>query len=287
MREITMEDENLKQAKELATDVSKKTWAITKHLSKWSWKKSKEGYAASKKWAEEATEKRRVEAEKQAERDKAEKIRQREIRQEYREDRHDSLLETLSDDFNVLEHNLKNYLQSLNSTQIKEMLEQVNITKKTYGGSSNANAATFGHNMVSNVFISKYKNMCKKGGNHFISRTVADLSDKEIGVLKFMSLLNIWNFITDKHFEDFFRCIVYNSGSSTLKVYRSASSDDNVLGAALSWRLKQYIDASNLAVNEAIATIGEAKSEVDDPEIKDIFERELKGASGWMNAGRL
>ncbi|MFC3052296.1 hypothetical protein [Kordiimonas pumila] len=288
--------ETLAKASEITLKASKVAWKGSKIASAWTYEKSKEGIAAYKRKA-----KRQAVLKRQAERIAAEEAEQRRIEQEierqrqaeedvkYRKIAHDELLKLLDDDFNVVSYDLTPYARCINDVQAEKYLANMIVERKQYGASSNSISQALGHNLVAGFDRRKQIQKMKFDTRHMIIRTIADLSEREIGILKLSSFLWALGVMADNNFQHLKMSIVYNGGNSTLKehpsssVYVSGQSDVRIQTGIQNW-LKDCVSAASIAVNEAIAEIGTIRNSIDDPKLKSIIDNELKGASGWLRA---
>ena len=252
-------------------------------IASWSLKKSKEGYELFQKHQEEQAEKKRLEEEQLAKANEESRIREEEEAKIRRQKRHKELMETLSDKFNTLEHDLAPVLKILTKDQIKNKLNDVlgeDTTAFLYKGQRD--------------HIDYSRGTCIKviqaGGYHTLSRTVVGLSDKEIGILGFLSLLNSKEIIDDDFYYYIQMIVTYNNGSSIFekkdKHLRPDMYIDEEVDAIVTAVVQKYLEAdkvnSEMGFEEAIREIGRVKKERNDPELNALIDKELKGVEGWM-----
>ena len=92
------------------------------------------------------------------------------------------------------------------------------------------------------------------------------------------------------HYADVLLCIAYNGGNCSFYAGRQSrdktSSNNTLLHFAKFWA-KSDIEKSAIALDEAIATIGQVRKKIKDPELKQIIEKEILGAQGWLRPDSL
>lgn len=253
-------------------------------FANWSVKKSKEGYEKLQKHQEEQAEKKRIEEERLAKLNEANRIREEKEAKIRRRERHEKLIETLSDKFNALEHDLAPVLKILTKDQIKDKLYDVlgeDTTAFLYKGQRN------------NIDYSRGDciKVIQAGGYHTLTRTVVGLSEKEIGILKFISLLNSIDVIDDDFYYYIQMVIIYNNGNSIFekkpKQFRPGMYISGDVDAIVTALVQKSLEADKLnsegGFEEAIREIGRVKKERNDPELNALIDKELKGVEGWMN----
>jgi len=253
----------LNKTKTTVIKILKVTFTALKRFAIW----VKAKWVAYRAWAK----KRQQEKEAEQQRLKAEELAKETAR---REARHADLIETLSDDFNALEHNLGGTYKFMTPEQISSYIFQLG-------------SEISGHNL--NIMNNKKEVMqvFKSGFPITINRTVVDMNEKEIGILRLMSFMNSLNLISDKYYDYVQLCIAYNSGKSTMQYSVSHKvtkcSDTAVMVFSQAWT-KSTLEPPQIAINESIAQIGRIRKDIDDPELKATIEKELLGARGWMKA---
>ncbi|UTW58842.1 cell envelope integrity protein TolA [Kordiimonas sp. SCSIO 12603] len=197
--------------------------------------------------------------------------------QTQRELRHKQLLETLSDDFSQLEHDMSETLKFIGSKMIGQYVMRFHGKLE-------------GHSLNLNQNEREVKAVFTEGVGLCLRRTVADISEREAGVLKLLSLMNTLDLISDKYFGFCQLCIVYNDGKTKLRRKADAPttrrSDAAIFKLVEVW-LEQESETPYTAVNEGIATLGNIRQEVNDPELRAIIEKELTGAQGWLRTNSL
>lgn len=196
---------------------------------------------------------------------------------EERQLRHDILLEMLSDDFNTLEHELSGHLKGMPHS---DFMRYVLASESTLG----IHHKTLLKNQVE-LHIA-----LQAGVPHYISRTVASMSPKEIGLLKMLSYLNSIGIIDDRYYEKVELSITYNGG--TCSFYIGRQNRDKTLGNetlrhfAMFWA-KSEVEKSAIILDQAIATIGQVRKTIKDPKLKATIEKEILGAKGWLRTDSL
>lgn len=191
--------------------------------------------------------------------------------------RHQKLIECLSDDFNQLESDLSEMLMFIGEKNLTKYMLPVFQKLGPHGLNIDQNEK-------------EVKKAFAQGIGHSVRRTVADMSEREVGILKLLSLMNTLGLVSDKYFNFTQLCIVYDNGKTILSrnadAPRTKRSDTAIFRFLEVW-LETEAASPSVAVNESIATIGNIRRDINDPEIRQIIDREIKGASGWLRADSL
>jgi hypothetical protein len=242
----------------------------------------------------EAEKSKQIELKRQRQEDK----KQQEIeakKQTVREERHKILLVTMEDDFNVLTQDLSLYLSNLEPYEIEAMIEGATVENQQYninGGAASIGSA-IGRNAVLGVKRSNAQSKIRAGGNHTITRTIADFEEKEKGILRLLSFFNLLGLITDEYYDFIQLSIIYNGGMSSFVIKANKNGEprkkptdsENIIYFAITNWLKEAIGPSRVSVNEAIATIGRVRQQVKDPKLIAIIDQELKHGDSWLRSG--
>ncbi|UTW59529.1 hypothetical protein KFE96_04280 [Kordiimonas sp. SCSIO 12603] len=221
----------------------------------------------------------RVNAEREAKKAEEEKkAQQRAIEhlRKLREHRHQMLEETLADPLNVLEVDLAPYFKGKHHFTANVVLSTLVATKDHVGEWIAVKDKKLVQCLTEDCF-------------HKVGRTVADFNDKEIGVLRLLSLLNTLEVIPDDFYASIELSIVYNNENSFLdadhsKAYDYPKNFITCIECILLYFLKKRTTKPAMAVNRAISTIGQVRHVVNDPELTSIIEKELNNAQGWLKA---
>lgn len=197
---------------------------------------------------------------------------------EERQLRHEILLDTLSDDFNTLEHELSDHLMHIpDSDFLRLVLASESALEARYYKPLL---------MERDNFSSK---LCK-GVPHYISRTVASMSPKEIGLLKMLSYLNSLGIINDRYYEKVQLSITYNGGTCSFyggRYNRDRTFGNEVLRQFAMFWAKSEVEKPAIVLDEAIATIGQVRKTIKNPELQATIEKEILGAKGWLRTASL
>ena len=171
--------------------------------------------------------------------------------QEKREERHKNLIEALSDDFNELVFDLAPFFRTEARTDPIAVI--------------------------------------REGGIHYLTRPVADMSPKEIGVLRLLSKLNVMGVFSDHYTDVMILPFAYNEGNGELCVKRKEDWPRRSIPRNIHYAIKigtesylKKIISPNQAITRIIANIGKLRKEIDDPALLDAVEEELKTAGGWI-----
>lgn len=294
-----MKNDKATSAIKSAISTSKKTWGIAKRLSLWTWEKSNRTYFFIKNFLTGRAEKKRLEIENLAlergniltvmanraaktqdgknEGNRLEHEKELIRLSEERQLRHEILLETLEDDFNTLDHSLSVVLKKISKHRF---LRLVLASESTLGEHYRA------------LLMNKDEVYIKIQDSipHYISRTVADISEKEMGLLKMISYLNLLGIIKDEYFDKVQLAIAYNQGTCSFyigkRVY-SSTNTNHIIFHFLPFWAKTEVEKSAVVINEAIATIGQVRKTIKDPKLKATIEKEILGAKGWLRVDSL
>lgn len=251
-------------------------------LTTWSIEKTKEGYVKYQKYTEEQAALKRQEEERQKKIAEEKRIREEAEAKILRNERHKELIETLSDDFNVLKHDLGVTFKFINTDSVGSIINDAFL---------NANLKNPIHEMAINSNKEDMTKIFAIDAGHIVNRTVVDFSEQEKGILKLYSLFNFLELISDEEYDKVQLSLAYNSGSSSIK--RTAVTDKHddklnfTLKQVIDHYLKTYVEKPKITVNEAIGIIGEVRKGVDDPKLLKTINKELKNAEGWLKPSDL
>ena len=189
--------------------------------------------------------------------------------------RHNLLIETLSDDLNSLEHNVGNTFKLMPPEDRNRLLSM----------GSGLDIGGHGLNILNNQ--REVQKALEKGVPFYVCRTVVDMNEKEIGALKLLSYLNSKGIVSDRYYDYSQLCIAYNRGDSMFKSFAKETitrNSDMAISVMMNAWMKQQLEPSKIAVNEMLAHIGWLRKQEGDPEWQSIIDQELRGAQGWMRS---
>lgn len=202
---------------------------------------------------------------------------------EERQERHEILLKILDDEFAEIDMDLSLIVKAFPRSARMKVVEKHGGKATPIGAGIEESAMNAGATYRRSYIDSALKSGC--GAK--VARAVSDLTEKEIGVIKILSLLNSLMLVDNQHFGSICLTIIYNGGKSLIQ--SNYSSDKPDVHAALEELIKSHIQPASAGIQRGIITIGQVRKHLAETDLALLAEidRELKGASGWMNAGGL
>lgn len=271
-------DEKNTEIKELSQVAATKAVVGTQAALAWTIQKCADGLVMYKRYAKrKAVHDRRAAQER--EKQEAEAIVQDQLQ---REERHEVLMAILDDEFASINIPVSLIIASTPRSQKKSVLDR-------YAGQATPLNAGMGQALLNSGTSFKRGELgsaIRSGGNSTVSRPLFDFSDKEIGVLKVLSLMNSLMLVDNQHFGSICLSITYSGDNS---LFESSWTEKPYIHDALQEIIKQKIGPSSKGMQRAITTIGQVRTYVAEnhPELVAIIDKELKGSAGWLRADSL
>jgi hypothetical protein len=199
-----------------------------------------------------------------------------------REARHVLFTNTLNDEFASLDMPLTDLVHNASRAAKNAVINK-------HGGSATSLAAS-ASDMLENSGTDwkrgAIQGALNVGAQVSISRPVADLSEKEIQVLKVLSLMNSLMLVADDHFASVAATIVYNGGKC---LFETNFMDKPYVHDAIEDLVKSQIPLAVIGLQRGVDTIGKARlvAAQNNPESLRLIDEELKGGSGWLDMNTL
>ena len=281
----------IRKTNNLARAAGTKAARITKSVTVWSKQEIKQGYAAYMQWAEEKA--------RHLEQTKAERVAQAKRKadaeaiaaQERRQRLHDKIHSTLGDDFNVLEYDLTGFVASRPLHERKAIITKYlgQGSRLQFGGNAMESTLNVTASVIKGGVRMKYESdlyAIMRDGHFMAMRSVSDMHEREIGLLKMLATLNVKDVVKDEEVEYALRSIAFNAGTCMLQQSCNRPSDPSsrkhtLAVAVLSDWMRQVIRPPALVAQEAIIRIGGVRKQIQDPALASLIDQELKGTAGW------
>lgn len=204
-----------------------------------------------------------------------------------------SIIETLEDDFNQLRVYLKPLLKSRPSSETNGLIEMYcgKVTGVSIGNSNRQNVA----NTIGDMGTHWKQGAVRAGlydGDFHACRTVADLHEREIAVLKILAICVLEGEVERETLDKLLRIIVVNQGNCTVYsggedgkfIEPKGNSDHITLTIVQQWVSKLH-QPSALAVNEAIVLIGNIRKSTQNETILTTIDQNLNPGNKWRDVG--
>lgn len=206
---------------------------------------------------------------------------------------HADFIALLSDDFNQLRVYLYPFLKARPNSETSFLVNRFcgQVQGVSIGGSGAQNAQNILGDMSTNFKQGALRSALYDPYYH-ACRTVADLHEREIAVLKLLALFVLEGEIERDVLDKYMRIIVVNGGKCT--VFRGGEdggfsepkgkNDQVALAAVQEWISKLHQPAA-LAVNDAIALIGNIRKTSENQAVLDAIEEHLVPGNRWKDVG--
>ena len=284
------------------------TFKQAKVFSDWSSQKGKEAWEKFHPWANDTYEKARKRAaarsrlgrikrskaakerQERAEYQAAFEERQRQDRERADYEKRKALFtkrtELLSDEYNMLTHDLTAFAKGRPRSEKRAIINQHTTKTPSCAGPNLAmNLVSIAVNAGDHMRNGYVTSTILAGGGYQASRAVSDLSDKEIGILRVLALLHFTCWIGDDYYDHMERIIIFNHGQCVFqKVNRSDALSTNELvakNAIFSW-MQQILGHPQSAIQDAVGEVSRIRQECNDPDLVSKIDEILVGTCRWQ-----
>lgn len=202
--------------------------------------------------------------------------------EEKRQQRHIVFTNKLENEFGTLDISATGILRSATNTEINALADKHGGAASSLG----ASAADTLLNSGSDWKRGAVKGALKTGATCDISRSVSDLSEKEMMVLRTLSFMNSLMLVDDEHFGSICMTIIYNGGNCMLE---TNFMDKPHVHAAILELIKNKVPAAGIGTQRGVTTIGQVREFLakDNPHALSEVDREMGRNVGWAKVESL